>query len=70
MQTSADNSNNHINFTKKTLEALPLPVEGKRAYFWDTQIRGLSLDVTSKGSKTFYMRRTVNYKRQQNWQLS
>jgi len=62
---SIDNSNNRISFTKKALENLPLPADGKRAYFWDTQIRGLSLDVTSKGSKTFYIRRTVNYKRQQ-----
>lgn len=54
-----------INFTKRNIEALPLPVEGKRAYYWDTQVLGLSLAVTSKGNMTFYVRRTVDYKRQQ-----
>ena len=54
-----------INFAKKTLEALPIPSEGKGAYYWDTTVCGLSLDVNSKGQKTFHFRRTVAYKRQQ-----
>lgn len=56
---------NKFNFTKKDIEKLPLPVAGKRAYYFDTQTRGLTLDVTSFGSKTFYYKRTVNYKRKQ-----
>jgi integrase len=52
-------------FLKKALESLPAPKNGKRSYYWDTEVRGLCLDVTSKGHKTFYYRRTVNYKRQQ-----
>jgi len=52
-------------FLKKVIDSLSLPESGKRTYCWDTEVRGLCLDVTSKGNKTFYFRRTVNYKRQQ-----
>lgn len=51
---------NKINFTKKALEALSLPAEGKRAYYYDAKVRGLIISVTEKGTKTFYVYRKVN----------
>lgn len=45
-----------INFTKPTLDALPLPEAGKRAVWHDTGKRavpGLQLRVTANGVKTF-----------------
>jgi integrase len=54
-----------FSFNKKTLEGLSMPSAGKRAYYWDTQVRGLCLDVTSRGHKSFYFKRTADYKRQQ-----
>jgi integrase len=49
-----DNDNgNKINFTKRTLEDLPLTEE---TFYWDTKTRGLYLRVT-KGVKSFYVRR-------------
>ncbi len=52
-----------LNFVKKEIDKLPLPAAGKRAYFWDTQVLGLALDITSTGKKTFYVRRKVDKKR-------
>lgn len=43
-----------INFTRPTLDALPTPETG-RAYFNDSKVRGLQLQVTDHGAKTFYL---------------
>ncbi|MDO8629202.1 MAG: tyrosine-type recombinase/integrase [Phycisphaerales bacterium] len=42
-----------INFTKPKLEALQPPTEG-RAYYRDTQTKGLTMQVTAGGCRTFY----------------
>lgn len=55
-------SPNKINFTKKTLESLPIPEEGKRLYFRDTKVLGLELMVTDKGSKSFKVFRKLGDK--------
>ncbi len=52
-------TDNKINFTKKALEVLPLPPQGKRFYYYDTKVRALIISVTSKGTKTFYVYRKV-----------
>ena len=39
--------NEKVNFTKKTLETLPLPPSGKRYIYKDERERGLILRVTS-----------------------
>ena len=44
---------NSLNFTKKTIEALELPPQNKRLYFYDTKIQGLELMVTHQGTKSF-----------------
>jgi hypothetical protein len=45
---------NKFNFTKRDIEKVELPEAGKRAYYWDTLVAGLALDVTGSGTKTFY----------------
>jgi integrase len=48
-----------LNFTKKSLESLPIPAKG-RAYYLDTKIPRLGLTITPKGTKSFHVRTTVN----------
>lgn len=48
---------NKINFTKAAIEALPIPEDGKRVWYWDTKVNGLAVRVSSKGRKVFYMYR-------------
>ena len=52
----------NFNFTKKSLDALPLPEKGKRLYIYDTKVRGLELMVTDQGSKSFKVYRKLNDK--------
>lgn len=49
-----------INFTKKTIDALPLPENGKRVTYHDKKTSGLSLRVSSNGTKSFNVRRKLN----------
>jgi len=53
---------NRINFTKTTLEAIPPAPKGKRDYYNDTKQSGLQLQVTDKGTKTFYLYRKIQGK--------
>jgi integrase len=62
----ANDGNHRVNFTKKTLDRLELPAEGKRLRIYDLQTKGLLVDVTAAGSKTFYCRRKI--KGVSNWQ--
>ncbi len=39
---------------------LPVPSKGKRAYYYDTKVRGLGISITDKGTKTFIVYRKVN----------
>ena len=48
-----------FNFTKKDIDALPLPVKGFETYF-DTKEKGLKLYITSAGRKTFFVRKFMN----------
>ena len=48
-----------LNFTKKAIDHLELPLHGKRATYTDTKIPGLELRVTSNGTKTFSCQRWV-----------
>ena len=47
--------NSKFNFTKKALEELHLPPEGKRHSFKDAKERGLIVRVTTNGQKTFQL---------------
>lgn len=51
---------NKLNFTKATLAALPPAEPGKRAYFNDTRVLGLQLQVTDKGVKTYYVYKRIH----------
>lgn len=53
-------SPNKINFTKKNLDALPLPDAGKRQTYHDIKTPGLQVRITSTGNKAFLVRRRVN----------
>lgn len=54
--------NNKINFTKAALDALPLPSNGKRGYYYDTKTRGLGISITNTGTKSFIVYRWVSGK--------
>jgi len=51
--------NDKFNFTKRSLEALPLPAHGKRSCYYDEKVRGLGAAVTDKGTITFIVYRKV-----------
>lgn len=52
-----------INLTKKKIEALEAPVDGRQQVrYYDTHTRGLFLLVTAGGMKTFYVRRKIKGK--------
>lgn len=53
---------NKINFTKAALDALPLPANGKRSYYYDTKLRGLGVAVTGGGTKSLIVYRWVSGK--------
>lgn len=50
---------NSMNFSKGRIEAIPLPSEGQRFEFHDTQAKGLLLRVSSAGTKTFCFYRWI-----------
>jgi len=52
---------NRINFTKKNLDALPLPAPGMRTTYHDTKEAGLQVRVSASGKKQFSVfKRTRN----------
>jgi integrase len=55
-------ANNKLNFTKATLEALPLPPANKRACYYDTKMRALGVSITSNGTRSFIVYRRINGK--------
>ena len=52
-------SENKINFTKATLDALPLPASGQRQAYHDKKTNGLQIRITSTGVKTFCVYRRI-----------
>ena len=50
---------NHFKFTKTTLQGLPVPSQGKRSTYYDTETPKLAIRVTTTGSKTFYVVKRV-----------
>jgi integrase len=51
-----------INFTKTTLLQITIPTKGTRDYYYDLKEKNLILDVTSKGTKSFYLYKRINGK--------
>jgi hypothetical protein len=50
---------NKINFTKTFLINIVLPLEGKRSYYYDTQVSGLGIMVFPSGTKTFFLQEST-----------
>jgi integrase len=50
---------NRFNFTKRAIDALPLPKNEQRAYYYDTQVRGLAIAVSPAGRRLFVLYRKV-----------
>ncbi len=48
-----------FNFTKKAIDALPIPEKGKRDYYYDQYIEDLGICVTSTGYKSFFVYRKI-----------
>lgn len=53
------NSINRINFTKASIENLPIPESGWK-YYYDTKVPGLAVGVGSSGVKTFVLYKKIN----------
>jgi integrase len=51
-----------INFTKAEINGLAIPPKGKRFFYYDIKTKGLVVQVTSIGTKTFYVYRWVDGK--------
>ena len=51
---------NKFNFTKRSLEALSIPANGKRSYYYDEKVRGLGVSITNKGTITFIVYRKID----------
>ena len=56
---SAGGGDHRLAFSKRRLEALPVP-QDKRVYYHDLTTDGLTLCITPSGAKTFYFRRWCN----------
>ena len=53
---------NKFNFTKATIEALPIPKDGMRTEYWDTKQLGLQIRITATGAKSYYVKRRIKGK--------
>tara|TARA_B110001454_G_scaffold88967_1_gene85069 strand:- start:46 stop:1290 length:1245 start_codon:yes stop_codon:yes gene_type:complete len=51
---------NTINFTKKALDNLPIPTDDSRPSYYDEQVNGLLIRVTSKSTKSYMVFRRIN----------
>lgn len=52
--------NKTFKFTKSSISNLPLPPKGKRIFVNDSEVKGLTLMLTSTGHKSFYLRKNIN----------
>lgn len=48
-----------LNFTKTNINALSLPTNGKRTFYYDAQVRGLAVLMLPSGARSFYVRRKI-----------
>lgn len=53
---------NKINFTKQSINSLPIPPPNKRAYYNDTKLLGLQLVIYGSGKKSFVVYKKINGK--------
>src|SRR3989442_7088772 len=48
-----------FHFTARRVADLPVPTNGQRAYFYDDEVRGLAVAVSTGGKKTYILYRIV-----------
>jgi len=48
-----------FHFTARRIAELPIPANGQRAYFYDDEVRGLAVAVSTGGKKTYILYRIV-----------
>ena len=58
-QEKPEGRDSQFHFTKKSLDSLPIPPHGRRAYYYDDEIRGLAVAVFPSGKKTFTLYRKL-----------
>ena len=57
--TTMTSATNRINFTKASIDNLPLPESGWK-YYYDTKVPGLAVGVGSSGVKTYVLYKKIN----------
>ena len=57
--TTMTSSTNRINFTKASIENLPIPESGWK-YYYDTKVPGLAVGVGASGVKTYVLYKKIN----------
>lgn len=62
MKSNMSNKKNKFNFNTSKLRDLPLPVDNKRSYYYDTKISGLGIMVFPSGTKTFFLYKRIEGK--------
>src|SRR5437764_748118 len=48
-----------FHFTKKKIDGLPASTNGQRAYYYDDEVRGLTIAISPLGKKVFVLYRKV-----------
>ncbi len=59
---SIPQKDNRFSFTQRRIERLPTPSGAQRAYYYDTDVRGLCIAVSPMGRKSYVLYRKVNGK--------
>jgi integrase len=49
-----------FNFTKKSIEAIDPPAKAEKDQYWDSKTRGLYIQVSKAGVKSFFVRRKIH----------
>ena len=55
-------SKNKINLNSSNIKKLPIPTDGKRAYYYDNKLPGLGIMIFPTGTKTFFLYKRVDGK--------
>jgi Arm DNA-binding domain len=61
VKSPAKRATTEINFTKRSIDALPIPTE-KRATVYDSRVRGLGLKIEASGHRSFFWFRKLRGK--------
>ncbi|MBX9689091.1 MAG: site-specific integrase [Candidatus Obscuribacterales bacterium] len=59
MTSGKEKDERRLNLTKRKIEELP-PAKSEKEQYWDTKSRGLYIQVSKHGAKSFYVRRKIH----------